>query len=405
MDIIPLTGRKKRLKLTRTEYRIELVPWGRAEQKGHQISIPALKDEEGTYRLYLRPANGQKITEFNSCYWLEAVGSGPFRLNGVLTYHAQIEPGDWAQIAGNRFCFQVVKGCSDRDLASLSTNVIESNLNILLEGETGTGKSSLAKKIHQQSGRMGQFIQLNLASFSENLIESEIFGHVKGSFTSAVNEKMGAIKEAHRGTLFLDEIDSIPKSIQTKLLLFFDNFQVRPVGGHSSQRVDTRVIFASGRDLQKAVEAGSIRPDFYFRIMSGAYMKLSALRHDPQKIEEICLQFAGQKEIGISHQLIKFYQTQSWPGNIRQLVGHLEKKWTCQQGKKMIYDQFDEQLGFSLSIPIIKKVAKEKGPISLSLLKNSYVHIQYQNQGQNLKRTAKILEISENTVRKIVNQQ
>src|SRR5690606_12983163 len=123
-----------------------------------------------------------------------------------------------------------------------SKKIIQSNLPILIEGETGTGKTTLAKSIHQMSERSGEFVHVNLSAFSENLMESELFGHLKGAFTGAYNDKKGAIERANNGTLFLDEIDSTSIAVQTKLLLFLDNYKLSPVGSGVMKKINCRIL-------------------------------------------------------------------------------------------------------------------------------------------------------------------
>lgn len=126
---------------------------------------------------------------------------------------------------------------------------------IFLSGETGTGKSTLAREIHDISSRSKEpFVQINIASFSQNLVESELFGHAKGAFTGALFEKRGIFLEANKGTLFLDEIDSLSFELQTKLLLFLDDLKIRAVGSNHDKKVDVRLIVASGENLEDLIQ-------------------------------------------------------------------------------------------------------------------------------------------------------
>ena len=189
------------------------------------------------FELVLMKSKFSSTYNEKSRYLLKSCHQIPFRINGSYCFEAFLERGDIVEIGFNRLQFlksnTQLKVLSEEHL--IPDSIIQSQLNLLIEGETGTGKTTLAKKIHEKSGRSGRFIHLNLSSFSSNLIESELFGHIKGSFTGATTNKTGAILEAHKGTLFLDEIDSLNLELQTKLLLFLDNYEVRPVGGHSSQ--------------------------------------------------------------------------------------------------------------------------------------------------------------------------
>ena len=210
-------------------------------------------------------------------------------------------------------------------LELLDEKIVKSKVPILIEGETGVGKTHIARKIHEASGCQGEFVHVNLCSFSPGLIESELFGHIRGAFTGAMNDKKGALREAREGTLFLDEIDSLSIEMQTKLLLFLEDFLVRPVGSAIKYPVQTRVICAAGKDLGEMVKEGFMRKDFYFRISSGKKLKLKSLREDPSRVESIMNKFALDKDIYFSPKLYEFYKSLPWPGNIRQLVGHLQK--------------------------------------------------------------------------------
>ena len=166
----------------------------------------------------------------------------------------------------------------------MEQNLINSDLKILISGETGTGKSHLARKVHEKSGRLGEFVAINLSSFNPQLIESELFGHKKGSFTGAIHDKTGAFSMAKNGTLFLDEIDSLPLDLQTKLLTFIDNKKFRRVGDTKEESINTRLIFASGRPLEQLVEQGSFRKDLFFRLKSGHSVEMASLRNDIPRI-------------------------------------------------------------------------------------------------------------------------
>jgi transcriptional regulator with PAS, ATPase and Fis domain len=283
----------------------------------------------------------------------------------------------------------------------VSSELIKSSLNIVIEGETGTGKTTMARKIHDESQRSGPFIHLNLTAFSQNLVESELFGHVKGAFTGALNDKKGALLEAHRGTLFLDEIDSIGIDLQTKLLLFLDNQEVRAVGGSISRKADVRLIFASGRSLKNLVEKAIMRRDFYFRISSGACLELKSLREQPEKIKKFCLSYEEENNVNIPSELIAFYEEQTWPGNLRQLKGHLDKKKVLSNGKKFSLQKVDYDLLEDAFSPI---VSNAEGIKTLEQIKRDYCMNIYQKMNKNLKRSAKVLDISPNTMKVLIKK-
>ena len=145
--------------------------------------------------------------------------------------------------------------------------IVSSDSPILLTGETGVGKEHLARAIHAESHRSkGPFITVNTAAVPEQLLESELFGHEQGSFTGATRYRRGAFELAHGGTIFLDEIGEMPRQSQAKLLRILQDFEVRPLGSETSFWVDTRVIVATNRDLEKEIDRGDFRNDLYYRI-------------------------------------------------------------------------------------------------------------------------------------------
>ena len=274
-----------------------------------------------------------------------------------------------------------------------SKDIVQSNVRILLLGETGTGKSNMAAEIHRKSCRAGNFVQINPASFSEGLVESELFGHIKGAFTGAFHHKQGAISQAHRGTLFIDEIDSLPLSIQIKLLIFLDTKKIRPVGGHQDKKIDVRLIFASGKNLSDMVNKKKMRSDFYYRVTSGFKIQLRPLRSDKEKIKMICEDYLQKTESKMIKGLMDFYMDYQWPGNIRQLIGHLHKKKTVYNGRKWRFDQMDEQLeGETLLLE-----CKSHRFLTIQEVKIQYACKVYYILDKKLKETAKVLNISSNT--------
>lgn len=340
-------------------------------------------------------------------YVLKTLKGSAFWLNGAAAKEAYIERLDRLFIDDNKINFDPfdLKEIIDRHFEHpvlLETALIQSSLKILIQGETGTGKTHLARKIHEKSGRAGNFVHVNLASFNSQLIESELFGHKKGSFTGAVANKSGAFEEAQHGTLFLDEIDSLPLELQTKLLTFLDNSHFRRVGDVKETEIKTRLIFASGRPLEGLVERGILRRDFYYRLTSGHTVELPSLRSDPGKIKEALQYFSLKHEVTFSERLTDFYETLAWPGNLRQLFGHLEKKKILSRSRKLDFDHFDECLLtessdlMSFESPFEVKPMKE--------LKEEYVKKVLSLCEGNLALAARRLCITEKTVRAIVGK-
>lgn len=388
--------RKKSFKLNRTKYKIHCgkkfeFDFGRAI-----ITLPFFDNAEGSFELELIASNSSKNHNEKSRYLFRSLGERAFRLNGIHCFEAFLERGDVLDIGFNRIHFPRVESIKTNNEMELSGKLVKSPIAVLIEGETGTGKTTLAKKIHEESGRSGRFVHLNLSAFSVSLIESELFGHVKGAFTGAINGRKGAILEAHKGTLFLDEIDSLTTDLQTKLLLFLDNYEVRAVGGESSTIADVRMIFASGSKLAKKVERKEMRKDFYYRLQAGCSVTLESLRFHPERIKELCKKFENNHAVVFDKELIQFYSTCKWPGNIRQLQSHLMKKKILSDGKKLIFDKVDKELLFE-KISVAKLDSNDI--LSLEKVKVDYCHQVYLKLDKNITKTAKTLELCPNTLK------
>lgn len=282
-------------------------------------------------------------------YSLKSLSGHPFWVNGLVTKEAYLERADQVVIDDHRMHF------SSLSLHDWTQNyfehpilkdekLIHSHITIMIEGETGTGKSYLAKKIHEQSGRLGSWVHLNLSALSPSLFESELFGHAKGSFTGAIKDHKGALREAHQGTLFIDEIDSLPLDLQAKLLLFLDNQKVKSVGSSVENSISTRIIFASGKKLETQVQKGFMRKDFYFRLKTGHTVNLMPLRNSVEQIKSFIQKYGIDNQCSFTERLTEFYQTLPWPGNIRQLKSHLDKKRVLSKSSKLDFDDQDQYL-------------------------------------------------------------
>ena len=392
--------RKKSFKLNRTKYKIICGQQFEFDFSQAIITLPVFGKQKGHFELELIGSNQTTGHCEKSRYLFRSLGQQSFRLNGIHCFEAFLERGDVLDVGFNRIHFPRTDSQVLDDQA-LSLKIIQSPIAVLIEGETGTGKTTLAKKIHDKSGRRGRFVHLNLSAFAPSLIESELFGHIKGAFTGAINSKRGAILEAHKGTLFLDEVDSLSTDLQTKLLLFLDNYEVRPVGGESSVAADVRMIFASGSKLLKKVEEKSMRKDFYYRLQAGCSVHLESLRNKPERIRELCLNFEKKEAVVFDKELMNFYTTCLWPGNIRQLLSHLIKKKILSDGKKIVFDDLDKELLFGKND--FDKI-DENSIYPLEKIKVDYCHKVFLKMDRNISKTAKSLELSQNTLKAYLNK-
>jgi DNA-binding NtrC family response regulator len=225
-----------------------------------------------------------------------------------------------------------------RVVFALLERAAKSDATVLIQGETGTGKEGTAEAIHDESQRQkGPFVVLDCSAIPENLLESELFGHEKGSFTGAANRRIGAFEEASGGTIFLDEIGELPLDLQPKLLRVLESREVRRVGGNAVVPVDVRVIAATNRDLRAEVNAGRFRSDVYYRL-AVVKIQLPPLRSRPEDIPllaETMLRSLGadaatQKSL-TTPEFIAALQRAAWPGNVRELRNYLERCMVFQQ--------------------------------------------------------------------------
>lgn len=214
----------------------------------------------------------------------------------------------------------------------LARKAAASEIPVLITGETGTGKEVLARAIHGESGRRGKpFVAVNCGSIPENLIESHLFGHVKGAFTGAINNAPGKFREAEGGTLFLDEIGELPLEAQVRLLRVLQEKEVEPVGSHKRLPTDVRIISATHRDVSEGMELGAFREDLFYRL-NGLPIHIPALRDRPQDIIPLAEHFiniyALRENVEVepldeeTHQMLIAHR---WPGNVREMENTLHR--------------------------------------------------------------------------------
>jgi DNA-binding NtrC family response regulator len=211
----------------------------------------------------------------------------------------------------------------------LAARVAESTISILIEGESGTGKELLAHYIHQRSDRSDKaFIKVNCAAIPEQLLESELFGHVRGAFTGALKDRQGRFELADGGTIFLDEIGDLPPQIQSKLLRVLQTKDFERVGDNKTVKVDVRVISATNRNLDEALREGSFREDLFYRL-NGVRIKLPPLRERPEDINLLVQYFLKKRSkdipIEISPKADKILNAYRWSGNVRELENVIER--------------------------------------------------------------------------------
>jgi len=219
-----------------------------------------------------------------------------------------------------------------QEVYRITRQVAASSATVLLTGETGTGKELIARAMHELSPRAaGPYIRVNCGALSESLLESELFGHVKGAFTSAVENRTGRFEAAHGGTIFLDEIDSVSYTLQVKLLRVLQEQEFERVGDNRTIRVDCRVVAATNRDLLDEIEAGRFRDDLYFRL-NVVPVNLPPLRERtgdiPLLTDFFIRKYAQSNSVSIStisDEALASLARYSWPGNVRELQNYIER--------------------------------------------------------------------------------
>jgi DNA-binding NtrC family response regulator len=236
-----------------------------------------------------------------------------------------------------------------QQVVSMIQKVAPTDSTVLIYGESGTGKELVARAVHANSKRKeGVFFAVDCGTLSDNLLSSELFGHVKGAFTGAYQDKDGIFKRANKGTVFLDEISNISYEIQGKLLRFLENREFIPVGGDKVQKVDIRLIFATNQDLAKMVEEGKFRKDFYYRIMIYP-INTPPLRDILSDLPEIAERFLklfseqiNKSVKSIASEALQRLKSYNWPGNVRQLKNVIERAVILCEGEMLEPEHFPE---------------------------------------------------------------
>jgi transcriptional regulator with GAF, ATPase, and Fis domain len=230
-----------------------------------------------------------------------------------------------------------------KDLQRLIERVGPTSKAVLIQGESGTGKELVARAIQQCSPRRdGPFVTINCAALPEQLVESELFGHEKGSFTGATATKPGMFEVADEGTLFIDEIGELPAGLQPKLLRVLEDGSLRRVGTHQERRVDVRLIAATNRQLQREVEEGRFREDLYYRI-NVMSLVLPPLRERAGDISLLIDHFLGEGWT-IEPDARASLETYHWPGNVRQLINAVERAMILADDHRITIDDLPREV-------------------------------------------------------------
>ncbi|MFO0577796.1 MAG: sigma 54-interacting transcriptional regulator [Polyangia bacterium] len=238
------------------------------------------------------------------------------------------QPLEVAPSQARRFGEMVAESLAMRELFAVLELAAGSDVTVLLQGETGTGKELCARALHDHSRRRsGPFVAIDCGALPETLLESELFGHVRGAFTGAAQARAGAFQRAHGGTIFLDELGGIPLSVQARLLRVIEERCVRPVGADQERKVDVRLLASSPSDLSARVAEGAFRPDLYYRlsVVKVALPPLRARREDIQPIVTELLRRRGLVAGRVAGPNLDRLMAHTWPGNVRELRNVIDR--------------------------------------------------------------------------------
>ena len=277
----------------------------------------------------------------------------------------------------------------------LARRVAHVDSTVLVTGESGVGKERVARFIHDQSSRAARpFIAINCAAVTETLLESELFGHAKGSFTGATTDRAGLFEAAHGGTLFLDEVGEVPAAMQAKLLRVLQEREVRRVGENKSRPIDVRVLAATNRDLGAAVESGAFRKDLYYRLRV-VELRIPPLRERRADILPLARQFlataverAKRKMCGITAKAADQLLRYDWPGNVRELENAIERAVALSVGTQIGPDDLPEEV--RVALPAVYAPGKVR---SLEDVERDYILAALQANAGNRTKTARQLHI------------
>lgn len=287
----------------------------------------------------------------------------------------------------------ITKNKRMRELIDLARRAAETDLPVLIEGESGTGKELFAQEIYQNSVRHDRpYIKINCAALPETLMESELFGHIKGAFTGAISDRKGRFELADRGTAFLDEIAELSPALQAKLLRFLQHMEFERVGESITRKVDVRIIVATNRNLDQARKEGTFREDLFYRLNT-VHMKIPPLRERPDDlsllIQYFLKKFAPDKNFEITSKAQAILHANRWNGNVRELENTLERAVLLSKNTRIDVKDLPEE--------IYQSTLSEVDIKTLEQIEKEHIRNVLQN-ATDLQKAAKILGIDASTL-------
>jgi len=286
-----------------------------------------------------------------------------------------------------------------KKIKQMIIKVAKGDFPILIEGESGTGKELVARAIHALSPRRkAPFTAVNCGAIPESLMESELFGHKRGSFTGAIRDHEGLFRASHGGTLFLDEIVEMPPHIQVKLLRVLQDWEVRPLGDTKSEKVDVRVIAATNSSVEEALREGKLRYDLYYRL-SFVYIKLPPLRDRiddlPLLVEHLIQMYNRQfkrKIKGITPEALEVLSYHQWPGNVRELENIIGRAFALSQGDVITLSDLPPELRDG------RELSPSEGIMSVKEAEKELIQRALEETRGNKSKAAKLLGIGRKTL-------
>ena len=368
---------------------------------GHATAAGALDATAfGAYDYLLKPFGPEDVTQLAAAL-REQLQDRPRRITGKtrLGYISDID------MVGRSHAFiEVMKQVG---------RVAPTNLPVLLTGESGTGKELVASAIHQRSGRAnGTFVAVNCGAIPSELIEAELFGHMKGSFTGADRDRRGLWEEADGGTVFLDEITETTLSFQVKLLRVLQQGEIRRVGSNQTRKVNVRVIAASNRDVEQEVKAGRFREDLFYRL-NAVSIVLPPLRERREDIPPLAQSFAERvfslsPAVAFAPDALRLLEKYDWPGNIREVENAVVHAAAMCDGTIRVKDLPDRVRSHSTSpnghAPRTDAPAAPENWVPLSAVEGEYVGRVLQHTGGNKQAAARVLGVDRKTLDRMIKR-
>ncbi|MFQ6082246.1 MAG: sigma-54-dependent transcriptional regulator [Candidatus Aminicenantia bacterium] len=314
-----------------------------------------------------------------------------------------------------RYSFQNIVGKSKKmlEIYNLIERIAPTDSTVLISGESGTGKELVAKAIHYQSLKKdNKFVSINCGALPESLLESELFGHVKGAFTGAYSDKKGLFEVAHKGTLLLDEIGEMSPMTQVKLLRALQERKIRRVGGTEEIEVDVRIIASTNQNLREKIKQGQFREDLFYRlnVISIEIPPLRERKGDiPLLVNHFLQKYSEQlkrTKKKVSSEVMKVFEAYPWPGNIRELENVIERAMTLEEGEVIFLKSIPQELLSQPPEEISISMPEDGFNLNLYLeeMSRQYIEQALAKSNRNMKRAAEILGISYRSLRHYINK-